>query len=111
MNGVELLKTYKRMCNNLNCKDCGLSALCSHHESCIQVLMNQPENSVAVIEKWAKEHLLKTRQNKFLKIFPNTKLRNGAIQICPHEIGEIIDCPAGLCEECCKDYWLTEVEE
>lgn len=113
MNGVELLKTYKRMCDfyDPECGNCELNALCSHRESCIQVLMNYPENSIAIIEKWSKEHPVRTRQSEFLKTFPNTKLHNGVVQICPKSLGLIKQClDVDICPECHEKYWLAEVE-
>lgn len=114
MDGVKLLKTYKRMCNfyDQECGDCELNAVCSHHESCIQFLMNHPEDGIAIIEKWAKEHPTKLRQDKFLEIFPNIKLCNGVIQICPKSLGLIKQClDVDICPECHEKYWLAEVEE
>ena len=60
----------------------------------------------------------KTRQDEFLKIYPNA-MRNkstDAIMVCPKDIsGEILynsgrGCDV-TCIECCKNYWLQEVEE
>lgn len=114
MNGVELLKTYKRMCNfyDYNCGDCELNAPCLHHEACSGFLKRRPEDGVAIIEKWAKEHPVRTRQSEFLKVFPNVELHDGVVQICPKSLGLIKQClDVDICPECHEKYWLAEVEE
>ena len=74
-----------------------------------------PEKAVEIVEQWAKEHPANTRQSEFLKLFPNAKIDNGAIDIGPCAIdsyykphNKCIDTP---CEECRKNYWLSEVED
>lgn len=57
----------------------------------------------------------KTRQDKFLEIFPNTQKIEGAINICPYKIeasyGEKNCWVEKDCIVCQKEYWLEEVEE
>lgn len=60
----------------------------------------------------------KTRQDEFLKIYPNA-MRNKStdvIMVCPKDISGEIPYNSGrgcdvTCIECCKNYWLQEVEE
>ena len=57
----------------------------------------------------------KTRQSEFLKMYPNARMLNGVIDICPkHVDGNCDRCRIYAkrpCIECHKDYWLQEVEE
>lgn len=79
-----------------------------------------PENTIESIDetnkailKWCKEHPAKTRQDKFLEMFPNASKDNGIIEICPNSIDQTIGCRRATkeCENCAKSYWLAEVEE
>ena len=53
----------------------------------------------------------KTRQDKFLEMFPNTELADSVIKICPKRLDGNYDRCRRSCIECHKDYWLQEVEE
>ena len=44
------------------------------------------EETISKVEQWAKEHPIKTRQNKFLKMFPNADLCQDVIDISPCSI-------------------------
>lgn len=79
------------------------------------------ENVVDLVGKWAKENPIKTRQSKFLEMFPNASLiANGTLGICPksldkdhkcfyqlfeHDGTEMIDCLG-----CRNQFWLEEAE-
>lgn len=68
MDAVNFLKAYNRMCDNYG----GTCIACSLEEECCD-LINEDcnfEKVVSVVEKWAKEHPVKTRQSKFLEQFP-----------------------------------------
>lgn len=57
----------------------------------------------------------KTRQDEFLEHYPDARMRNGVIDICPkHVDGNCDRCRIYAkrpCIECHKDCWLQEVEE
>ena len=77
---------------------------------------------VDLVEEWSKMNPAKTRQSKFLEMFPNASvIPSGTLGICPksldrdfecfyrhydHTDAEIIDCL-----ECKKRFWLEEVNE
>ena len=75
----------------------------------------KPERLVSITEQWAKENPIKTRQEEFLKMFPNAKIDDdGIMNICP----EFLDRNAcdwydtGIeCRDCRKFYWTQEVGE
>lgn len=58
----------------------------------------------------------KTRQSKFLELFPNAKILNGVLDVMPCKIAgrefQERNCNTYYyCETCCKEYWLKEVKE
>ena len=72
------------------------------------------EEFVDIVEKWSAEHLAKTKQSEFLKMFPDVKTRNDVIDIgpCVIDTKNMKDrCRRhGNCSDCRKKYWLEEVE-
>lgn len=121
MDAVEFLEEQYRMCEALNshCEECGLSYTNNKTDRvCGDFIKRHPEEAVAIVEKWAKEHPRKTRQEKFLEMFPKTHVdANNVITICPYEtcIGYKCDLKWGestesKCRECRKKYWLEEIE-
>lgn len=107
MDAIEFVKQLRRMDGNAYRK--------------YSVFLDSPEDVVDEVEKWAKEHPIKTRQSKFLEMFTNASLTiNGTVYICPkaldkdrecfyrhydHSDAKIIDCL-----ECRKRFWLEEIE-
>lgn len=61
------------------------------------------------------EKKTKTRQDEFLERYPDARMLNGVIDICPkHVDGNCDRCRIYAkrpCIECHKGYWLQEVEE
>lgn len=64
-----------------------------------------------IILNWCKEHPIKTRQSEFLKMFPNAKIVDGVVTICPKNVETTLRCSMKSCEKCSKEYWLAEVDE
>lgn len=82
MDAVAYFKAYARMCdsfdskNNITGKPCVGCPLDDIGRGCHMIdLTNNAEECVAAVEKWAKEHPVKTRQSEFLKIFHQHKLK------------------------------------
>ena len=110
MDAVKFYSTFKRMCAETDCKDCLLDQKCRPSANV------EPEEVVKLVEEWAKEHPVKTRQSELLKLFPNTKIDSGVIIFCPRnflpEVEKNEYCKGDKsCRECRKDYWLTEVTD
>ena len=109
MDAVEFYKAFKRMCNKTDCKDCLLDQKCRPSANV------EPEEVVELVEEWAKEHPIKTRQSKFLKMFPNVPMRDDVIDICPTTVVKGLKnaehCNHILCKDCRKAFWLTEVTD
>ena len=99
------IKDLKRMCKSCkkNCNDCPLDSKCN---GCI---ISLPDNAEEIVEKWVKEHPIKTYAMDFFEKFPNApKDRNGAPIACwKHVYGNGNDCGSGGCTEC----WTQEMKE
>lgn len=74
-----------------------------------------PEETVSMIEEWSAAHPRKTRQDVFLKQWPNAKKfeYDGLIDICPCILDKTIkvedDCHKD-CDKCRSEFWLEDVE-
>ena len=109
---------YARMCKKYvtDCESCPLAAkLNGENMDCQTLVLDCPGKANEIILKWCEEHPVVTRQDRFLKMFPNADLSFNYIDICPsavdkHLIGKT-DCAGGNCSECKKEYWLAEVDE
>lgn len=115
---------YARMCNNninnnINrCEDCPLGTKNNGEGmACSFLVRKAPDKANEIILKWIEEHPVKTRQDKFLEMFPNACMYKGAINICPCSIDCDYNCKNKEkfvdfdCSGCKKEYWLAEVEE
>ena len=118
MDALEFLKTLRRMCNR-ECSECELGKRLGVLDTCALWQKANPEEAVAIAEKWAAEHPVKTRQSVFLEQFPEVELtQDGVITICPFVIsathrgrdGNCTNC-SDSCPECRKKFWLAEVED
>lgn len=120
MDAVEFLKAKIRMCSNMDsCTSCGLY---KEHTDCDKRCFRHPDEAVAVVEKWAAEHPVKTRQSEFLKNYPYA-YKLDTIQICPSMVDyDLFECGiyncrsakfehSEVCHECMRNYWLKEMEE
>ena len=113
MDAVEYLKTLCRMCH-CECLKCEFGKARSGFETCPVWQRTHPEEAVAIVEQWAKEHPAKTRQNEFLKHYPDARiLAHGCLNACPMDVfsDADINCNAQPCHECKKAFWMQEVEE
>lgn len=113
MDAVEYLKTLRRMCD-YKCRDCELGNR-SGWDSCASWQKNNPEEAIAIVERWGAEHPIKTRQSEFLKLFPGVDAdkTDGCLTLNPCIIYPKMreKCSGKLCHECKKAFWLAEVED
>ena len=116
MDAVEYVKQRKRMCdyyNHNNCSECPAFSC----EECGG--LNGISTMVPIVEKWAKEHPVKTRQSEFLKQWPNAEISDDGLPIvAPCQLNvELPQCESqegcenrGVCDKCRRDFWLKEIE-
>ena len=113
MDAVKYIKALRRLCESKRkCTECPL--LNKEESYCIVDTGEYAEKAVQIVEQWAKDHPVKTRQSEFLKMFPNAVIDedNGILCIKPCEIDESIGCTNGKgCDDCYRKYWLTEVTD
>ncbi len=114
MDAVEFVKTLGRMCN-VECSKCEFWKRRSNFESCTVWQKNHPEEAVAIVEQWAAEHPVKTRQSEFLKHYPGARINNadGLPMASPCDLDGKLEgkCEGIHCQECRRKFWLAEVEE
>lgn len=116
MDAVEFLRAKARMCNGTSCGQCDLyNSEIEHSGVCCDVWSrNNPEKVVAFMERWAKEHPVKTRQSEFLEQWPEADIddTDGCLTLKPSNFYKKMrkECVGKLCSECRREFWLTEVE-
>lgn len=115
MTAIEYLKAQNRMTKKcgIDCDKCPLSSRNNEADcACLELEQDYPEKAVEIVEKWAKEHPVKTRQSEFLKLFPDSEIdRNGNLYICPKNINRQYNCcDYDNCEKCRAKFWMEEIE-
>ena len=114
MDAVEYLKALGRLCNNYLCGD-----NCPLIDSCDDESDDGYVRKVQIVEQWAKEHPVKTRQSEFLEKWPYAKIGgDGLPAISPCQLNVLFihgksqkDCEdRGVCNKCRRDFWLKEIE-
>ena len=115
MDALDFLKARKRMCEATKCASCKLyhvqGGCCIAPE---KEKIDAFKEAIAIVEQWAKEHPVKTRQSEFLKHYPDALiLAHGCLNACPMDVfsDADINCNAQPCFECKKAFWSAEVEE
>ena len=83
-------------------------------DECEGMCFQEIDFAIRTVQKWSDEHPKKTRQSKFLKMFPNAKLHfDGSLVINPCELDEAFKseyCNSDNCHKCRAEYWLAAVE-
>lgn len=104
---MEFFSEHRRMCKSSS--DC---AKCEYHGDRCDNAIELLEKTVAVVERWSREHPRKTRQDAFLDQWPETKLFDGIIDIKPCSLAASVrsDCPKTFCYDCRREFWMQEVE-
>nr|DAU67436.1 MAG TPA: hypothetical protein [Caudoviricetes sp.] len=118
MDAVKFLEERARMCGKLYCYECPLYRHNKQDNTmeCNILSADNVAQSVAVVEKWSKEHPRKTRQSEFLKQWPNAKMNpfTGTIDVPPCYLDKsfLDECREHTsgCHDCRRKYWLKEVE-
>lgn len=117
MNTIEYIKERNRMCKSYDdgCRGCPAfdDLSCAVGNKSTLDAMEQ----IAIVNKWAKEHSIKTRQDAFLEQYPEAFLdMNGVLRICPADISAEYRCGEDRClyiskgcDTCRREFWLQEV--
>lgn len=121
MNAIKYFKEERRMLNSLgrisgrckgvDCKDCPFNRFNSEKTlTCTAFGAEYPEERVAIVEKWSKEHPQKTILQDFLEKYPNALLDEDEVPVtCCHNLGftQPKDCYKIYCKKC----WNRLLEE
>lgn len=115
MDVLKFVKEKRRLCDSMgqSCGNCPLREI----TGCTSI-HSIDEKYVEIVEQWAKEHPVKTKQSQFLKQFPEAKLdASDVLIVCPNgldqnyrdEHGECNRMDAD-CHDCRREFWGQEVE-
>lgn len=118
MDAVEFFKTANRLCEK-GCAKCPIRKkdICMVRRMARlgDTSVEDIEEMVSKVEQWAKDNPVKTRQSEFLKMFPNAKIYNDVIWLCPKYIGcdykPEENCNEISCFDCKREFWLAEVTD
>lgn len=119
MDAVKYLKEKGGMTNKclIKCENCQLGFGNNNTDvGCRGLEDSHPEKAVEIVEAWAEEHPLKTRQSEFLRVYPNVEFEdNGIVDIdpCTMDTKQYArgNCKMQYsCSSCRREYWSQEVE-
>ena len=114
MDAVEYVKQRERMCDYYS--DCDK---CPAKEVIGCANITKISQMVPIVEKWAKEHPIKTRQSEFFNQWPDAEIGyDGLPTVAPCQLNiELLQCESqkdceerGACGKCRRDFWLKEIE-
>ena len=106
MDAVEFIKQVRRMGKQKG------EAICFKLDEKDTEIVDQ-------VEKWAKEHPVKTRQDEFFNQWPDAEIGyDGLPTVAPCQLNiELLQCESqedcenrGVCDKCRRDFWLKEIE-
>ena len=112
MEALELFKIMDRMCKQ-GCKKCPVSYANNGFQlGCLEFMLSHPEKFVQLVENWAAENPIKSRESVLKEVFPNVEERNGVPNVCPRVIegktSRDYNCVRKTCWDCIKEYWEGE---
>ena len=111
---LEYLKEYHRMCDSAgesSCTGC-LMHIRKGNMPCWDFRKKYPEQAVAIVEEWRKNHPKKTIKDDFFEKFPNAnKLCDGIPDACAAKLGYVSECTYQNCEDFCKECWNKPLDE
>ena len=121
MDAVKFIKERARMCDSLfGCEGCPANSQENGLGECFVGIKSKyaPEQQIEIVDKWSKEHPLKTRQSVFLEQYPEAAIdARGVLSLCPTPISKSHRNIYGkcahadiLCDDCRREFWMQEVE-
>lgn len=118
MDAVEYVKTLCRMHESQDCYYGSIPGCPLLHKDdedcyCVANMREYAEKAVQIVEQWANDNPVKSRQSAFLEIFPNAPKSGRVLDICPRSLNtEYMPpkrCENTSCGVCKIDYWSEEV--
>lgn len=104
-----------RMCQSLEAQLCPLKhgSVTWFCDECEGMCFQETDFAIKTVQEWSDKHPIKTRQNEFLKLFPNARMRDDCLvlDICPEDLDNRFNCKKYItCNDCLHDYWLKVVD-
>lgn len=118
MDALKFIEERNRMCDYYS-GDNALSgcAECPAFQMMCLSTRSVTAEYIAAVEQWSKEHPRKTRQDVFLEQWPETKIKDGVLALCPCVMSESHRDAQGNCAtiqrectDCRREFWMQEVE-
>ena len=114
MDAVKYVKALRRMCKSQT--SCNICALYSENGCMGANRCEDAEKVVLIVEQWAKDHPVKTRQSEFLKMFPNAQMVNIERTFCVAHFDSTKVCKGSnpsdeKCIACRYRFWNEEVTD
>ena len=120
MDAVEFIQEEIRMCANFqDCTECPLcdTAYCSVSPK--KRPQEEAEEIVRRVEQWFVSHPRQTRQDVFLKQWPNAKIdKDGCLDVCPYLVSAIHRNNDGFCanfgvncQDCRHEFWGKGIKQ
>lgn len=117
MDAVKFVKEANRICKNRGCAKCPLCKNGACLATCSDVSVKNIKETISILEQWAKEHPVKTRQSEFLKKFPKADLTR-LLPCVIEKDKRAMRCAKyscfsnpNYCGMCRDDYWNEEVTD
>lgn len=118
MDAAKFIEERKRMCKTFNSECNGCPALLEPYFCAVGIGSTMdPTAQIAIVEKWSKINLHKTRQSVFLEQWPEAKAADGVLELCPADVSSTHRNQYGncgitniSCDDCCREFWMQEVE-
>ena len=109
--GKATLYDLDRMCKSYSgCTNCPFEPENTPLADCRIFIFKNIDKANEIILNWCKEHPVETRQERFLKMFPNAKKDEEVINIDPCIVDETFY-QASPCWECAKKRNVEDCEE
>ena len=119
MDALKFIEERNRMCDRYwqvdgDCNGCPLidARECNELRNMVDGAGKAVGKTVEIVEKWSKEHPRKTRQDVFLKQWPNAVVyEDGVLNIAPCrlDIPATGHCDGTTCADCRREFWMQEV--
>lgn len=113
MTAVEFLKEFRRMCDDyLDCDDCPMEEIRRNSaDDCMNVVRKNPEEAVAIVQKWAEACPMKTLKDDFLEKYPNAPLLGGKTPFaCAKYLYPNVSCVQNGHNVMCFECWDRPLE-
>ncbi len=113
MNAKQFLINLRQMCDTFGtCANCPLYKAKAEPKvvMCLSFLKEYPKESVKIVSDFVNNR--RTRQQEYLKLFPEAPLVKGVVNICPQCLkGKWVCSDVSVsCDDCKRKFWREEIK-